>query len=261
MVFLERRPAVRSGWADIIAPGRLADDRLHVRVGQLNSGETWEFTASQTGLSWLHVLEGHLRGTDHDITPDHVAMIARGRSIILTSEGDSTVLVAEVPRAAEYDPHLGSGLVVNDWTREPVLVSEHDARERIYLATPGLWGTNAVKGEMITYPPGARGASHHHQGAEHFQYIVSGRGAADTPAGRLDLRSGDLVYNFENEVHSFENDYDEPMTFVEFFVPGESTTVWAPGEHACTWQPTGHDIRGRTPQRHIARHVHGEGEV
>ena len=35
-----------------------------------------------------------------------------------------------------------------------MLDSEYDARKRIYLVTPNLFGTKAVKGEMIIYPPG-----------------------------------------------------------------------------------------------------------
>jgi hypothetical protein len=44
------------------------------------------------------------------------------------------------------------------------------------------------------------------------------------------------------------------MRFVEYFVPGECTTVWAPGASVCTWQPTGKDIRGRKPVREIRAH-------
>jgi hypothetical protein len=77
----------------------------------------------------------------------------------------------------------------------------------------------------------------------------------------LDIQAGDLVYNYENEVHSFRNDYDEDMVFVEFFVPGESRTVWVPGANVCTWNPTGQDIKGREPVRQVAGHVHGEGDV
>jgi quercetin dioxygenase-like cupin family protein len=114
---------------------------------------------------------------------------------------------------------------------------------------------------MIIYPPGASGAAHHHEGAEHFQYLISGGGTAILEAQELDLQPGDLLYNFENEVHSFANNTDDSMVFVEFFVPGESSTVWIPGANACGWQPTGVDIQGRVPAREVGYHIHGQGDV
>ena len=51
------------------------------------------------------------------------------------------------------------------------------------------------------------------------------------------------------------------VVFIEFFVPGESRTVWVPGADACAWNPTGLDIRGRHPVREVRGHVHGEGDV
>lgn len=262
MPFLQRPTLAETGWTDVIAPGHLADDRLRVRVGNLEPGEQWTLAAPEEGLAWFQLLSGALTDTTGEqLTPDHVVMVARGDSVELTARGRVSVFVAEVPRAAQYDPELSRGRVVHDWSREPVLNSEHDTRQRIYLASPKLWGTPAVKGEMIIYPPGASGAAHHHEGAEHFQYILRGRGTADTPAGRMEFQAGDLVYNFENEIHSFWNDHDEDMVFVEFFVPGESRTVWVPGANACAWNPTGQDIKGRDPVREVAGHVHGEGDV
>lgn len=263
MPFLERTEVADHGWTDVIAPGRLDDDRLRVRVGVLADGDAWHVQTPEEGLLWFQVLDGGAleAGDGERFTSDHVVMAACGFEFTATADGPTRVFVAEVPRARDYDPDLESGRVVHDWSREPVLNSEHDTRQRIYLASPKLWGTHAVKGEMIIYPPGASGAAHHHEGAEHFQFILRGRGTADTPAGRLEFEAGDLVYNFENEIHSFWNDYDEDMVFVEFFVPGESRTVWVPGADACAWNPTGHDIKGRDPVREVAGHVHGEGDV
>lgn len=262
MVFIERVSKVDSGWTDVIPPGRLSDDRLRVRIGTLAEGKAWTVLTSVDSLMWFQLLSGEFVAADGAaVTTDHVTMLAAGADETFKVSADAVVFVAEVPRARDYDPSLAESMVVHDWSREPVLNSEHDTRQRIYLASPKLWGTDAVKGEMIIYPPGASGAPHHHEGAEHFQFLLSGRGTADTPAGVLDMQAGDLVYNFENEVHSFRNDYDEDMVFVEFFVPGESRTVWVPGANVCTWNPTGQDIKGREPVRQVAGHVHGEGDV
>ncbi len=147
-----------------------------------------------------------------------------------------------------------------DWTREPVLKSEHDERSRIYMATRGLTGTEAYRGEMIRYPAGTAAPAHHHEGAEHFQYILSGTGTAVLEGVEHSLSTGDVLYNYENEVHSFFNDQDNEFSFVEFFVPGGCKTVWAPGADVCAWLPTGADIKGRPPARDIAYHVHGEDD-
>jgi quercetin dioxygenase-like cupin family protein len=262
MPFLERPSVSGHGWTDVIAPGKLKDDRVLVRLGVFRAGETWQLESGDSGLTWFQLLEGSLIDADgSEFTTDHIVMLAGGERATLTAGSNATVVMAEVPRARDYDQDLQRGRVVHDWSREPVLSSEHDTRQRIYLASPQLWGTDAVKGEMIIYPPGASGAAHHHEGAEHFQYLLRGRGRAQTPVGALDLQAGDFVYNFENEIHSFSNDYDEDMVFVEFFVPGESRTVWVPGADACAWNPTGRDIKGRDPARHVAGHVHGEGDV
>ena len=91
-----------------------------------------------------------------------------------------------------------------DWTREPVLDSEHDARKRIYLVTPKLFGTKAVKGEMIIYPPGTAAANHHHVGAEHFMYVLRGRGTVYANEKPFPVRKGDVIYYPDLERHYLE---------------------------------------------------------
>jgi quercetin dioxygenase-like cupin family protein len=145
-----------------------------------------------------------------------------------------------------------------DWTREPVLDSEHDARKRIYLVTPGLFGTKAIKGEMILYPPGTECPSHHHEGAEHFMVVLAGSGTAWANERPFHVKKGDLIWYADRERHYLKSDPLEEMRFVEYFVPGECTTVWAPGAPVCTWRPTGKDIRGGMPAREIARHSSAE---
>jgi quercetin dioxygenase-like cupin family protein len=168
-----------------------------------------------------------------------------------------------VPDAQRFDPDINDMPRVlrhTDWTREPILESEHDARKRIYMATPALAGTNAFKGEMITYPPGTAAPEHHHVGAEHFQYIISGRITALLDGDRQELEAGDVLYNYEHELHTFINESDAEAVFVEFFVPGPCETVWSPGANVCAWLPTGIDSEGRKPAREIAYHIHGQDD-
>jgi quercetin dioxygenase-like cupin family protein len=247
---------------EVLGAGRLPDGRLRVEVLGLTDGAVWQVATTERALVWLQVLEGavEIDGVRRD--RDWVVMAARGRTLSLTAQGDVEVLVCHVPVAADYDPGLDEWARADvDWSREPVLTSEHDTRQRIYLASPALWGTDAVKGEMIIYPAGSSGAPHHHEGAEHFQYMLSGSLVADLAGEEHDLHAGDLLYNLEHEVHAFHNSSGAEAVFVEFFVPGQNTTVWVPGVNACAWNPTGMDIEGREPARHIPAHVHGSLEV
>ncbi len=246
----------------LLPPGRLDDDRLTIELVALAPDETLDVATEDSELAWIQVLAGGGTLDGDPLGPDWIAMLARGASARLAATAPTRLLIARVPRASEYDPDLvAHARALIDWTTEPVLNSEHDARTRIYLASPGLWSTHAVKGEMITYPPGSAGAAHHHEGAEHFQFLLSGSGTAVLDGTEAELREGDLLYNYENELHWFRNDTDADMVFAEFFVPGESRTVWAPGAPACGWEPTGLDIRGREPSRQLSYHIHGQGDV
>jgi quercetin dioxygenase-like cupin family protein len=171
-------------------------------------------------------------------------------------------LLSRVPDALRFGHARGNGARAAksfDWTREPVLQSMHDDRKRIYVATRTLFETSALKGEIIIYPPGATCPAHHHEGAEHYQYVVRGAGIAVIDGLEQPLGAGDVLYNLENEQHWFRNDADEDFIFVEYFVPGTCRTVWAPGADICEWLPTGADIMGREPSRHIPQHSHGDG--
>ena len=134
------------------------------------------------------------------------------------------------------------------------MYSEHDARKRIYLVTPKLFGTKAVKGEMIIYPPGTAAANHHHEGAEHFMYVLRGHGTVYANEQPYPVRQGDVIYYPDLERHCLEAAPDEELVFAEFFAPAEHKTVWVNPAEVCTWLPTGHDIRGRVPAREIEAH-------
>lgn len=216
-------------------------------------------------LGWFQMLGGAATLTDASGTAtqtatlgdSHVAFLPPGFRGTLSSDAGAQVLFAQVPTAVELDPALASApppLRVIDWKREPVLDSEHDARKRIYLFTPKLFGTTAIKGEMILYPPGTRAANHHHEGAEHFMYMLKGHGIAHADEAPFPVRAGDVAWFADRERHFFISDGAEDMVFVEFFAPGAYKTVWAPGASVCTWLATGRDIGGQAPVREIRSH-------
>jgi quercetin dioxygenase-like cupin family protein len=145
-------------------------------------------------------------------------------------------------------------LKVVDWAREPVLDSKHDARKRIYVATPKLTGTKALKAEIIIYPKGTTGSNHHHEGAEHFMYILEGSTTGYSNEEPHQYKAGDLVYHPDGERHYSSTSKEEGMRFIEFFVPATFKTVWANEGKICTWEPTGKDSRGGKPVREIRGH-------
>jgi len=212
-------------------------------------------------LAWFQMLEGEVElmhaGGEERLTAAHIVFLPPAFRGTLASRAGAALLYAEVPKAGRFDPAFAKNapqLRVVDWMREPVLDSQHDARKRIYVMTPKLFGTKAIKGEMIIYPPGTEASNHHHEGAEHFMYVTRGRGTAWSNERPFPVKQGDLISYADRERHYLRSEGEEDMVFVEFFVPGEYKTIWAPGAAVCTWLPTGRDIRGEKPAREIAAH-------
>lgn len=229
-------------WA--LAPGAVA--KLEVRAGD---------------LVWFQMLEGEVAlthaGGEERLTAAHIVFLPPAFHGTLTSRAGATLLHAEVPDAGRFDAEFSKNpprLRVVNWMREPVLDSQHDARKRIYVVTPKLFGTRAIKGEMIIYPPGTEAPNHHHEGAEHFMYVTRGRGTAWANEKPFPVKKGDLIHYADRERHYLRSEGEEDMVFVEFFVPGEYKTLWAPGTAVCTWLPTGRDIQGQKPAREIGAH-------
>ena len=227
----------------------------------LAPGASAEIGVPAGNLAWFQMLEGEAAlthsGGEERLTPAHIVLLPPRLRGTLASRAGAALLYAEVPDAGRFDPEFSKNppaLRVVDWTHEPVLDSQHDARKRIYVVTPKLFGTKAIKGEMIIYPPGTVAANHHHEGAEHFMYVTRGRGTAWVNESPFPVKKGDLIHYADRERHYLRSEGDEDMVFVEFFVPGEYRTIWAPGAAVCTWLPTGRDIRGLKPAREITAH-------
>ena len=250
----------------LLSPDNTGSDHVLLDCLSFDAGAAFDMALDDGMIGWLQVLDGAgtLAGFDAPLDRERVTYLPLGYSGGFTAGADGArLLMARVPGAVRFDANVADTPDVPrtaDWTREPVLQSEHDARSRIYMATRGLTGTEAYRGELIRYPSGTAAPAHHHEGAEHFQYILTGSGTAVLGGEEHTLRAGDVLYNYENEVHSFINQNDEEFCFVEFFVPGGCKTVWAPGAEVCAWLPTGADIKGRPPAREIAYHVHGEDD-
>ena len=231
----------------------------------LEAGGAVELSIPKTSVAWLQVLDGEAvlarASACEALSGAHVAFLPAAFSGSLSAASGATLLYGEIPDAARLDAGFTANpppFRLSDWTREPVLDSEHDARKRIYLVTPKLFGTKAVKGEMIIYPPGTAAANHHHEGGEHFMYVLRGRGTVYANEQPFSVRAGDVIYYPDRERHYLEAAADEELVFAEFFAPAEFKTVWVNEAEVCTWLPTGRDIRGRKPVREIKAHSSAE---
>jgi len=227
----------------------------------LGPGGAVEVDVPAKNIAWFQMLEGDAvldcAGKKAELTESHTGYLPPGTRGILSSKSGATLLYVEIPDAVRFDDNLSSRSAawrVVDWMREPVLESEHDARKRIYVATPALFGTKAIKAEMIIYPPGTSGSNHHHEGCEHFKYVLSGRSTGYTNEVPHSLGAGDVVYHFDLERHYSSTEGNEDLRFIEFFVPGEFKTVWVDDNRICAWNPTGRNVLGDKPVRDIKAH-------
>ena len=245
----------------LLTEARVAGTNILLDRLTLAPGAAAELDVPAGNLAWFQVLEGEttLRraGGEERLTEAHIVFLPPGFRGTLHSPPGAALLYAEVPDAGRFDAGFTTnppGFRIVDWTREPVLDSEHDARKRIYVVTPKLFGTKAIKGEMIIYPAGTEASNHHHEGAEHFMYVLKGRGTAYANESPFPVKKGDVIHYEDRERHYLRSEGSEDMAFVEFFVPGEYKTIWAPGAAVCTWLPSGRNIKGEKPAREIKAH-------
>ncbi|MDP2241422.1 MAG: cupin domain-containing protein [Burkholderiales bacterium] len=245
----------------LLTEARIKDTNILLDRLTLAPGAALELSVAAGNLAWFQMLEGettleHAQGKER-LTDAHIVFLPPGFKGTLRSQSAAALLYAEVPDAGRFDAGFAAnppGFRIVDWTREPVLDSEHDARKRIYVVTPKLFGTKAIKGEMIIYPAGTEASNHHHEGAEHFMYVLKGSGTAYANESPFPVKKGDVIYYEDLERHYLRSSGDGDMVFVEFFVPGEYKTIWAPGAAICTWTPTGRNVRGDKPVREIKAH-------
>lgn len=245
----------------LLTAARVKDTNILLDRLTLAPGAALQQSVAAGNLAWFQILEGeatleHAQANER-LTDAHIVFLPPGFKGTLRSAAGAALLYAEVPDAARFDAGFTAnppGFRIVDWTREPVLDSEHDARKRIYVVTPKLFGTRAIKGEMIIYPAGTEASNHHHEGAEHFMYVLKGEGTAWADESPFPVKAGDVIYYNDRERHYLKSGSAEDMVFVEFFVPGEYKTIWAPGAAICTWTPTGRNIRGEKPVREIRAH-------
>jgi quercetin dioxygenase-like cupin family protein len=245
----------------LLTPARTGNDMISLDLFTAAAGATATITTGPQGVQAVQLLSGagelSADGQRFAMTADHIAFVPPNCTATIRCDAATSILAVGTPSADRHDPHRDPQsltLHCTDWTAEPLLDSKFDTRKRIYLVTPKLNVSEAMKGEMIIYPPLASAPNHHHEGAEHFQYVLRGSATVFLSEEPKKVRAGDVLYNYASERHAFINDGDGEFVFVEYFVPGNYTTVWADKDKVCTWTPTGKNIRGGQSSRQIAAH-------
>ena len=234
----------------LVTDERVKGARVLIDRLTLAAGAPMRFNIPAKSLAWLQILEGDATlsalYTDR-MSDSHSVFLPPGYNATLSTGKGATLLYAEIPDAERLDPGFSANsplFMVINWRREQVFASEHDARKRISLVTPLICRTAAIKIEMVIYPAGNMAPNYHHEGADTYMYIVSGRGTAWANEQPFSVRAGDLLYFPDRERHYLKADDGNEMRFLELYVPGEFKTVWADKNKVSAWLSTGRDIDG-----------------
>ena len=121
-------------------------------------------------------------------------------------------------------------------TELPHLASTRDTRDRMDLVTDDVpVGATQLRADRIVYHPGDTAAAHYHSGCHHVYCVLAGTGLlyADDQAYRLAAGMSALIR--PGEVHWGENDQAGNFSFVEFWAPPPTGTVWTVSGDQCTW--------------------------
>ena len=108
----------------------------------------------------------------------------------------------------------------------PRLYSQKDDRFRYETVKENVLGLKNMCGEIVVYPPGSSGASHHHVGTEHLFFITEGCGTMYIDDAPHEVKAGDFISVFDGERHWFKNHTDAQFSFLELFAPVKYKTVW-----------------------------------
>ncbi len=124
-------------------------------------------------------------------------------------------------------------------------MSTRDTRDRLDLVTDDTGvGARTIRADRIVYHPGDTAAAHHHTDCQHVFCVLAGSGLlyTDGEANRLEAGMSALVG--PGEVHWFHNDTSENFSFVEFWAPPPTGTVWTAEGDRCTWGPAAAPMPG-----------------
>lgn len=151
---------VRASRKRLITTSNIPETNILLDRWTLDPGGDVDVNLSSTSVAWFHLLEGESTiqwsGSKDRLDNAHAVFLAPGSRARMTTATGAHVLYVEVPHAARFGVEEASGAPrsrIIDWKREPLLDSKHDSRKRIYMATPKLIGTRAMKCEIDHLSP------------------------------------------------------------------------------------------------------------
>ncbi len=237
-------PAERgTGWTrlDWAGPGVFGEPvPMQARRYQIEPGASGPDITLGGQEAFAYVIGGAGTATagpeDYPLARESVLWLAGCAALALAAGPDGLdVLVAESAGAGPAGP-LRKLLTAAEL---PHLVSTRDTRDRLDLVTDDVpVGARRIRADRISYHPGDTAAAHYHADCYHVFCVLAGSGLlhTDDQASRLEAWMSALVG--PGEVHWFENDSGENFSFVEFWAPPPTGTVWTVEGDRCTWAPT-----------------------
>ncbi len=109
----------------------------------------------------------------------------------------------------------------------PTYDSTRDGRDRLDLIKDGVPApSDTIQADRIIYHPDDTCAKHYHKDSVHVFVMLKGTATVCTPEGCQPLNEGQAVVIYPNEIHWFENHSGKNYSFVEFWTPPPSETIW-----------------------------------
>lgn len=109
----------------------------------------------------------------------------------------------------------------------PHFASTRDTRDRLDLVTEDVpVGARHMRADRIVYHPGDSAAAHYHSDCYHVFWVLGGSGLLHTDSESTRLEPGSSALVGPGEVHWFENDGDAEFSFVEFWAPPPTESIW-----------------------------------
>ncbi len=150
---------------------------------------------------------------------------------------EATAPGADVPGAAGPGAPAGTARVFAA-AELPHLTSTRDTRDRLDLVTENVpVGARLIRADRIIYHPGDTAAPHYHADCHHVFCVLAGSGLLYSGEQAIRLEAGMSALVGPGEEHWFEDDRPEEFSFVEFWAPPPSDTVWTVNGDRCTWAP------------------------
>ena len=109
----------------------------------------------------------------------------------------------------------------------PHLHSTRDTRDRMDLVTDAVpVAAKRIRADRIIYHRGDSAAAHYHSDCHHLFYVLHGSGTLHVDEREIALNAGMVASVGPSEVHWFSNPNDAEFSFVEFWSPPPTETVW-----------------------------------